>query len=203
MIFTVIEYLLGYPTIYTLMMSLSVPKKINQLFVDEYVRPHNSDRILDIGCGTAYILDFLPDVQYVGFDMEYRYISYAKKKYGSRGEFFCKKVSPDAINDTQKFDIILAKGVLHHLNDDEATQLFTLSLKLLKENGRLITFDGCYTSEQSWLSSYILSKDRGNFVRTKDQYINLTQTVFSNIKVHLRDDFTRLPSTQIIIECQK
>jgi predicted TPR repeat methyltransferase len=185
------------------MMSLSVPKKVNQLFVDEYIRPQPGDHILDIGCGTAYILDFLPDVQYIGFDMEYRYINYAKTKYGHRGEFLCKKVSPDAINNNTKFELILAKGVLHHLNDDEATQLFTLSSGLLKETGRLITFDGCYTSEQSWLARYILSNDRGNFVRTKNQYVNLAQTVFSNIKTQLRDDFTRLPSTQIIMECQK
>jgi 2-polyprenyl-3-methyl-5-hydroxy-6-metoxy-1,4-benzoquinol methylase len=202
MIFNILEYLVGYPPIYNLMMSISTPKKINQLFVNEYIRPHTGDRILDIGCGTATILDFLPDVRYIGFDMEHRYINYAMKKYGPRGQFFCKKVTSDAITDNQKFEIILAKGVLHHLDDNEATQLFILSSKLLKENGRLITLDGCYTSEQSWLARYPLIKDRGKFVRTREQYVNLAQTVFSNVEVHLRDDFSSLRTTQIIMECK-
>ncbi|MGA7757948.1 MAG: hypothetical protein WCA57_08880, partial [Ilumatobacteraceae bacterium] len=32
------------------------------------------DRILDVGCGTADILDHLPDVDYLGFDSSDRYV---------------------------------------------------------------------------------------------------------------------------------
>lgn len=173
------------------------------IYVQEYVRPKNGDRILDIGCGIGDILEFLPhDVEYTGFDINQKYINYAIKKYSGRGSFLCKKVSKDAINSLSTFDIVMANGVLHHLTDDEAIELFKLAKTALKPSGRLITLDGCYTKEQSLLARFILSIDRGKHVRSQKDYLKLASKVFpTNIKIDIRDDLLTIPYTHIIMEC--
>ena len=174
---------------------------VRSIYAKEYVRPKVNDKILDIGCGPADILRYLPSVEYLGFDMSQKYINSARKRFGNRGTFLCKKVSREAIDRISSFDIVLAYGIIHHLNDDEALQLFELSRSVLKPGGRLVTLDGCYVDEQSPVARYILSKDRGQYVRTKEGYLNLASKIFSDIKVNIRNDLLRIPYTIIIMEC--
>ena len=72
-----------------------------------------------------------------------------------------------------KFDLVMAVGVLHHLNDNQSLALLKLAFNALKRGGRLITFDGCFVEGQSKISKFILSHDRGQFVRTQRKYTNL------------------------------
>lgn len=53
-----------------------------------------NDKILDIGCGPAKILESLPQVKYYGYDINKNHINYAKKKYVSKNVFFFVKNSP-------------------------------------------------------------------------------------------------------------
>jgi len=172
------------------------------LYIKEYVKPKYGDKILDIGCGPGDILKYLPHVEYLGFDINRRYIEKATKKFGNRGRFICKKLSRELREEFSDFDIVLATGILHHLDDDEAIQLFKLALSALNPGGRLITLDGCYMKEQSCLATFILSKDRGRYVRTKDEYVTLASKVFRDIKVSIHDDLIRIPYTHIIMECR-
>ena len=197
-----IRSILAFPAIYRLFSNI-VGGNARSLYVEKYIRPRDGDRILDIGCGSADILSYLPNVEYVGLDMSQTYINSAKKRFGNRGTFLTKKVNKDSNNELSSFDfdIVLASGVLHHLNDGEAIQLFDLARSALKVGGRLITLDGCYIKGQSWLARFILSKDRGKYVRTRDQYLGLARKLFTHIKVFIHHDLIRIPYTHIIMEC--
>ena len=169
--------------------------------VDKYVRPRGDDRILDIGCGPADILKYLPNVDYVGLDISQQYIDSARKRFGNSGTFLVGKVSSNAIDEASSFDIALALGVLHHLDDGEAVQLFELAQSALKPEGRLVTVDGCYMDGQPRFVRYLLSKDRGQYVRTMEGYVALASKVFTNVKVTIRYDLYRIPFTHIVLEC--
>jgi cyclopropane fatty-acyl-phospholipid synthase-like methyltransferase len=173
------------------------------MFIETYVRPKSSDTVLDIGCGPAYILNFLPDVDYYGFDMDAGYIDAARKRYGKRGTFACKMVSKNALDENSQFDLILAKGVLHHLTDPEAADMFELAQAHLNKGGRLITFDGCYVPGQNYFAKKFLAMDRGKYVRTKEAYLKLASHSFSNITLTIRHDLLRIPYTILIMECTK
>ena len=81
-------------------------------FVDDYIQPFPGCKILDIGCGTARILDYLPvDVDYHGFDLSQRYIRSASQRYGERGKFTCSVVDKIAVERLPRFDIVLATGL--------------------------------------------------------------------------------------------
>lgn len=197
-----IRSVLIYPSIYGLLQNLVRSKKHIEERVDKYIKPKAGDVILDIGCGPADILDFLPEVKYYGFDLSHKYINEAKGKYGSRGEFFCQKLSEANIPDVT-FDIVLANNVLHHLNDDEAIELFKLAKKCLKHGGRLVTCDGCRSADEGLISKIILSLDRGKYVRDKEGYLSLARLVFNNVAHETRNDLAYIPVNGIFLTCVK
>jgi len=199
----IIRQLMAYPEIYSNITLMLRGKKKTQSFVDQYIRPKKGDKVLDIGCGTGDVLYFLPDVNYYGFDLDSSYIEMAKKRFDKRGKFFCKMVSRDAVQGAEEFDLITAMGILHHLNDDEAHQLFELAYNLLKPGGRLITYDGCYVKDQFVATKFFLGLDRGKFIRWEAAYKDLAKPIFKSVTTDIRHDLLNIPYTIIIIECKK
>lgn len=175
------------------------------LFVQQYMRSRPGDRILDIGCGPGNMFPFLPETKYTGFDMNPNYIAAARSRYGNRAAFYCQRVSDSSLPEKQRssFDVVLAMAVVHHLDDAEALSLFRLARAALRPGGRLLTCDGCYTDGQHWMARYLLSKDRGRYVRTREGYLNIATQVFRTVRADIRHDLIRIPYTHVIMECTK
>ena len=172
-------------------------------YVAEYVKPRTGDKVLDIGCGPGDMLGALPGVDYLGLDISPEYIDAARRRFGTAGRFLVADVGAATVGEERgQFDIVLATGVLHHLDDERAARLFELARLALKPGGRLITYDGCYVPEQSAMARWVLSKDRGKFVRTREEYVRLASGFFSAIQPHVRHDLLRIPYTHLIMFCQ-
>lgn len=193
--------LLEFPSIYRLFWNLVGGPHRNAVLIDEYVRPKAGDRVLDIGCGPATIIPYMPPVEYTGFDVSQKYIHAARASFGDRGTFTCGGVSTYHLAQYAYFDVALAIGVLHHLDDEETLRLFHLARAALKPGGRLITLDGCLMKDQSWAARYFVSRDRGQYVRTREGYMQMASAVFSNVTVSIRHDLLRIPYTLVILEC--
>ena len=171
-------------------------------YLAEYVKPAPGDKILDIGCGPADVLNYLPGVNYTGLDISPEYINSAKKRFGARGRFCCGDMGLAAIEGEQgTFDLVLATGVIHHLDDAQAAKLFDLARLALRPTGRLVTFDGCQVPQQSRIARWLLAKDRGKFVRPREEYMRLALARFSKVEPHLRHDLLRVPYTHLIMRC--
>ena len=199
-----IRSVLSIPAVYSLFGQLMGGASGRKKFVEDYIRPQQGDRILDIGCGPGVLVPYLPKVDYVGFDVSEDYIQAAQAQYGDRATFYCNQVSAETITEHSQFDLVLAVGVLHHLDDAEALQLCCLAEAALKPGGRFITFDGCYLPSQSHIARYLLSRDRGQNVRDREGYTKIVSQVFSkDIVVGIRHDLLRIPYTHIILECTK
>lgn len=196
-----VRSILEVPVIYRLLQCLVRNKKLPDEYVNRHVKPKEGDYVLDIGCGPADILDFLPEVKYYGFDSNCKYIDNAKKRFGSRGNFFCQELSEANIPDNISFDIVLAYTVLHHLNDAEAVQLFKLSAKCLKRGGRLVTYDGCHAENEGLVSKILAALDRGKYIRDKEGYMNLAHKVFTDVEYDVRRDLIKIPAAYGIFLC--
>lgn len=195
---------LAIPKMYSLFRAMVTGTKEHVIFAREYVRAKEGDRVLDIGCGPADLLGDLPEkIEYVGFDMSAEYIESAKARWGERGTFTCKRVDDAMVEElgAGSFDIVLAHGLLHHLDDKEAVAFFALAKSALKPGGRLVTLDGCYVPDQSRAARYLLSKDRGNYVRDRESYLKLAAEVFDNVEDDIRHDMYRIPYTLILLQC--
>lgn len=178
--------------------------KLRHIYTTQHLRIAPGDRVLDIGCGPADILSELPSVDYYGFDMNKKYIESARLKFAKRGQFFHEFVTAEIIGQFQDFDIVMANGVIHHLNDKEALNLLEIAAAALKPKGRLVTLDGVFTPKQSLLAKYLVSRDRGRYVRDEHAYLHLAQAKFASVQSTIYDRMLRIPYTHIVMEmCQK
>jgi 2-polyprenyl-3-methyl-5-hydroxy-6-metoxy-1,4-benzoquinol methylase len=193
---------LAKPSIYSLFARFIGATRGRRLYIQRYVRPRAGDRILDIGCGPADILEALPQVDYHGFDLSAEYIESARKRFGARGHFNVEAVNLELLKKYVGFDLVLATGVLHHLSDTEAVDLFHVAKTALRANGRLITLDGCFLEGQSPLARQLLKRDRGRYVRNETGYAALARNVFNNVQPFLTTELLRIPYTHIILECR-
>ncbi|MUU79657.1 class I SAM-dependent methyltransferase [Winogradskyella endarachnes] len=193
---------LSHPIVYTTYQKIVGGYRARKLFVENNVKIKPGQKILDIGCGPGDILEFLPDVDYTGIDLDENYIAQAKKKYGQKGHFKCAGVDGLDLKNNNTFDIVISAGVLHHLTDEQCFNLFKIAVKALKPNGRFISFDGCYIPNQNKISEYFLKKDRGQYVRNQAEYERLSKTYFNSVKSTIDESYFYIPYTSIIMDCK-
>jgi len=197
---TGIRSILSHPAMYNFTQNFLGVRKARKVLVDEYFPKRKGLKVLDIGCGTAEILEFLPDdIHYVGFDASTQYIAQAKKRFGHRGAFFPELVKSAHLENLGKFDIVLAFGLLHHLDAPEAETLFQIAAEAVEDDGAVITVDPCFTPEQSALARWLIEHDRGQDVRNEKGYQQLAGSFFSSIISTPRYDLLRVPYTYLIM----
>jgi 2-polyprenyl-3-methyl-5-hydroxy-6-metoxy-1,4-benzoquinol methylase len=177
--------------------------RFRRRFIAEHVHPRAGDRVLDVGCGTAELLELMPGVKYVGFDHNPRYIESACEKYGDRGEFHVADVREVSRKFQGCFDIILVIFVLHHLDDGQASELFNAASDMLAPGGRLITADPVLLPRQNPFARMLIRMDRGRHVRTEDGYLALAGRHFSAVKPAVHRNYLYVPYAHLILECDK
>lgn len=182
------------PRVYQRVKALVSNQDTMDRYVDEFVRPTPAMRILDVGCGTADILDHLPpDVDYTGYDLNPRYIEQAQERHGDRGRFFCAKVGEAADDEQGSFDLVLATALLHHLDDEAAADLARSALRQLRPGGEFVTLDAVFHKGQhpiAWLMARI---DRGGAVRSPEGYRALLEPHFDHVEAVLTTDLLPIP----------
>ena len=159
-------------------------------------------KVLDIGCGPAEILEYLPKIKYFGYDINNDYISYAKKRFGDKGQFYCKKFTVNELKKIPKFDYVILFGLLHHLEEIEIKKLLINIKKALKKNGKLVTLDNVFIENQNLIAKFLIKMDRGQNVRTKKEYIRILYKSFKKIKSQIIHQ-TFIPYTWFVTICNK
>lgn len=170
-----------------------------RFLTEEILSLGTHDRLLDIGCGTADILEHLPAVDYVGFDPSRRYVAAARSRFGDRGKFV---TSLAALGDPGLTDrsVVLAIGVLHHMDDDQAHETLDLALHALRPGGRFVSFDPAFVDGQHWFARFLITRDRGRHVRTPDETAALFHNRFQTVDIQLRHDLLRTPYSHVIVQ---
>jgi 2-polyprenyl-3-methyl-5-hydroxy-6-metoxy-1,4-benzoquinol methylase len=117
--------------------------------------------ILDIGCGTGQY-SCLPASRYTGLDLNSRYIDYARKEYGQPGRSFqCLDVRT-LLSEQAQFDLILMVDFLHHLADDDCTDVLRAAARMARQ--AVLSFEPV-TQQTNPIGQWIIDHDRGQFVR--------------------------------------
>ena len=148
-------------------------------FVKNIIKNKNN-YILDIGCGTADILESIPNNHYYGFDISKNYINYAKNKFlNNNYHFFNEKFNQNAIKKLPKFDFVILFGILHHLSNIEINNLFVNIKKVLKKSCVILIVDPVLIEKQNFISKLLIKLDRGKNIKNFKEY-NIT------LKKHFR-----------------
>lgn len=104
------------------------------------------------------------------------YILAAKKNFSEFGDFYCCSVNELDTIELPPIDIVILKGVLHHLSDETVKNMMACLSKVMKPNARFISLDPTFTERQNPIAKFFVSKDRGVNVRTFNNYKNLLQS---------------------------
>jgi SAM-dependent methyltransferase len=194
--------ILSHPRAYSAFQSFMGAHRSRQRFVANHVKPFSEMKILDVGCGPADILAYLPDVDYWGYDISESYIANAKAKFGQRGRFNCKQLQLDDLAVLPKFDLVLALGLLHHLDDAVVLTLLQVVREALRPGGRMLSIDPCLDPSQNPIARFLVRNDRGQNVRNEDGYRALAGQVFSSPHVEVHHQ-AWIPYTHCIMECSR
>ena len=123
---------------------------------------------------TGDLVRHLGDVRYVGVDVSEAYIESARRHYGDNAEFRLGDATR-VDDDLRGFDLVLAFGVVHHLDDDGARRLFAGAAQALEPTGRMVAVDPAFAEGQSGAARWVISRDRGSNVRTAEAYARLAE----------------------------
>jgi SAM-dependent methyltransferase len=202
MLMAIAERILEHPLAFQTSETLLGAQNCHRRFLGEHVQPLPDDRVLDLGCGIGNSLKFLaPTTRYVGVDIHGGYISYAKRRYGTRGIFKVADATSDLDFGTT-FDKVFSFGVLHHLPDDAAGRLVTNAMRLLKPGGAFVSGDPCYAPGQPRIAKFLIDHDRGKHVRTEARY----REIFAALRIEylvIVSDMLRVPYTLLIAKVYK
>jgi SAM-dependent methyltransferase len=193
---------LSRPEVYLMLQRTLGSGRLYKHLLSEVVKPRPGMRVLDIGCGPGDILQLLRNVDYDGFDLSRKYIEFASRRYRDRPNhrFWCKRVGDEPVGDGDRYDLVMAIGVLHHLDDGEVRHLCSVARDRLAPGGRFVTADCCLTPEQSPLARFLIKRDRGQNVRSPDGYQALAEQVFPSVRRQVRHDLMHIPYSHTIME---
>lgn len=147
----------------------------SQNFLNEIrmsIAPQPGLKILDAACGTGALYDICMPCLYYGLDIDENRIMDCIQNF-PEGHFCVADASktnfPDAF-----FDIVLAAGLFHHVDDQLANEILKEFKRLLKKSGKIIVIDAIWPSNIFNVVGWIGRKmDQGDFVRHSNEYVDI------------------------------
>ena len=191
------------PFLYNLFQGVVGGNALRRRIIQNHARARTGDKVIDIGCGPAQALQSLPDVEYLGLDINPDYIAFARRTYGDKGTFVVGDTR--SLRSDTRFkdaDIVIAIAVLHHLDDEDAVDCIRFAHGALKMGGRFISLDPCWIPNQGLFSTYLMSNDRGRNIRTEQQYRQLAE-VFRKVDAWVDTKPMRIPYVTVVLQCEK
>jgi SAM-dependent methyltransferase len=178
---------LRLPRLYNLLQRLVGGGRDRAAFVGTHVAFRSDEKVVDAGCGTGSALEFLPLVNYFGFDPNPEYIRVAQSRYGNRGEFFCGDASSARVRElAQDADAFLSLGVLHHLTDQQIDEILGLARACLRPSGRFIFYEPCFSANDDCVGRMFMRLDRGGNIKTDQAWRALLSEYFATVEEHIR-----------------
>jgi len=194
--------ILSLPRFYRFAQLAVGAERFRRTLVTEILQVREGERIIDIGCGTADILEHLDGVDYVGFDHSKAYIESAAERFSGKGRFVAGTAGSIELGSITQRSLAMSIGVLHHLDDNEAIAALRLAASLLDSNGRFISVDPTFAQGQHPIGRFLASRDRGRHVRTPEQTRTLVERVFDTCKVSVRHDLLHVPYSHVLVAAE-
>jgi len=157
---------------------------------------------LDFGCGTGLFARTFQaaGLRYVGYDVDARFVRYARRLYGG-----ARFVSTEAeLRAAAPFDLIVANCCFHHIADDVLSAELGRIRSLLADRGAFVMIDILRSdSDPSFLRRQFMKLERGAYVRRPEHYRALVERHFQVRRVdHDPSHVFSLPQNDfVVLEC--
>jgi SAM-dependent methyltransferase len=172
---------------------------------NEVIRSTDTSTVVDIGCGTGDVADHIDFASYTGFDPNPPYVERAsarlQDRYPHRAQALVGAIGDPDLRERlpREVDVVLAIGVFHHLDDDLVSGALELTTDVLAADGQFIAADPGLVPGQHRLARALVTRDRGQHVRSPEATEALLQPYFPSATIEVRHDLLRVPYTHIIV----
>ncbi|MCY7379702.1 MAG: class I SAM-dependent methyltransferase [Gemmatimonadaceae bacterium] len=135
-------------------------------------------RVLDVGCGPGTNTAHFAHADYLGIDFNPAYIDDARKRHGR--EFVVADVTKYEVAPDQRFDLILANSLFHHIDTSSTQRILAHLATLLSDDGHVHVFD-LVLPERPSISRFLARADRGEFPRPLEEWRSLFTSAFEPV----------------------
>jgi SAM-dependent methyltransferase len=172
-----LDSILELPLVYHLWQAPFAEKKLAPLFANNDIR--RIRRVLDVGCGPGTNTAHFAHADYLGIDLNPRYIARARQRHGR--EFVAADVTEHRLDASSRFDCILVNSLLHHLDDAGVSRLLRHLPELLTDDGFVHILDLVLPPGPS-LSRSLALLDRGDHPRSIEMWRSIFEGHFEPIR---------------------
>jgi len=172
------------PRIYRLFVR---PPVITDLYLNKKMLSVLSDfdfkhkAVLDFGCGIGSNSFMFDPEHYIGVDYDKRRVWYAKHLYPNYNFQTLMQGKLD-IKD-KSMDYVFISAVLHHIPTDVIKSYLRSFYSILKPKGQIIVIEPYYANGHHINNCLMSIMDRGKYIRTEENYLNLFQNQKYNTHV--------------------
>ena len=167
------ERLFEHPAVYRAWQAPFAEEKFAP--VERRLRDREIRRVLDVGCGTGTNANRFKNAEYVGIDINERYLRMARTRFG--GQFIQADLTTADLSSLGTFDTVLVNSFLHHLADADVERILTRLTGSLAPDGRVHILELVLPERVSpaWIMARL---DRGRYARAFDRWRDLFSAVF-------------------------
>jgi SAM-dependent methyltransferase len=143
------------------------------------IRRHNDlttvRKVLDVGCGPGTNTAHFEGVDYLGIDINERYVAYARSQFGRA--FLAADATEFTAPDGESFDFILVNSFLHHIPDEAVSNLLAHLKSIVSDDGGIHVLELELPAQPS-VAKLLARMDRGDHPRPLDRWRHLLAESF-------------------------
>lgn len=135
-------------------------------------------RVLDVGCGPGTNTKHFAGSGYLGIDVNPAYIGSARRRH--KREFLVADVTKYEVPSHERFDLILANSLFHHIDTANTRRILAHLATLLSDDGHVHIFDLVLPQRPS-VSRFLAHADRGDYPRPLEQWRDIFTESFEPV----------------------
>lgn len=132
-------------------------------------------RVLDVGCGPGTNTHHFADAEYLGIDINERYIVDARRRH--RRNFLVSDVTTYTATREERYDFIFVNSFLHHIDAANSNRILAHLSTLLTEEGHVHILDLVLPKDRT-LARLLAHWDRGKFCRLLEEWKEIFAAIF-------------------------
>ncbi len=165
---TVLDRIMSQPVVYRLWQAPFAATKLAPVLARQPIR--DVRRVLDVACGPGTNAAWFAGTDYIGIDINDRYIATARDR--QPGRFVAADAITWSAETSEQFDFILVNSFLHHLDDRSVSTLLRSLRTRLEVGGKMHILE--LVRPPSWGVARALARlDRGSYARPLEAWRKL------------------------------
>ncbi len=174
----VVDRVLEHPMVYAAWQAPFASQKFAP--AERRLSRQNIRRILDVGCGPGTNAPRFAGADYVGVDINERYLAIARARH--RGRFIQADLQTTDLSWLGTFDAILVNSFLHHVPDDAVRRILQQLQRLLDPDGTVHVLE-LVLPERRTIARLMARLDRGRYARGLTAWRELFDAHFEPLAV--------------------